>query len=100
MRSLSLIIISFFLFSCSDSKKEKAGFVDGVLEDFTKMPDSVIQKGFAILDTIQIKPVAEMVKELRQIPELQEIGVGDELLSFRLTNGPTMLIKLKEFSEV
>jgi hypothetical protein len=100
MRNLLLIIFSFFLLSCSDSKKEKSGFVDGILEDFSKMPDSVIQKGFAILDTIQLKPVDEMVKELRQIPELQEIGVGDELLSFRLKNGPTMLIKLKEFSSL
>ncbi len=88
------------MFSCNDSKKEKQGFVDGILEDFSKMPDSVIQKGFAILDTIQLKPVSELVKELRQIPELQEIGVGDELLSFRLKNGPTMLIKLKEFSSL
>ena len=98
MRNLFLIVVSLFLFSCSDSKKEKSGFVDGVLEDFSKMPDSVIQKGFAILDTIKLKPVYEMVKELQQIPELQEIGVGNELLSFRLKNGPTMLIKLKEFS--
>ncbi len=88
------------MFSCTDSKKEKDGFVDGILEDFSKMPDSVVQKGFAILDTIQLKPVDEMVKELRQIPELQEIGVGDELLSFRLKNGPTMLIKLKGFSSI
>ena len=100
MRNLLLIILSFFLFSCNDSKKEKDGFVDGILEDFSKMPDSVIQKGFAILDTMQLKPVDEMLKELQQIPELQEIGVGDELLSFRLKNGPTMLIKLKEFSSI
>ncbi len=98
MRNLFLIVISLFLFSCSENKKENAGFEKGVLEDFSKMPDSVIQKGFAILDTIQLKPVDEMVKELQQIPELQEIGVGNELLSFRLKNGPTMLIKLKEFS--
>ncbi len=98
MRLLYLFTIMLFLFSCNESQKEKTGAVDEVLEDFSKMPDSVILKGFAILDTIQLKPVAEMVKELRQIPELQEIGVGDELLSFRLKNGPTMLIKLKEFS--
>lgn len=98
MRLLFLFVVSLFLFSCNDSKKEKDGFVDGILEDFSKMPDSVIQKGFAILDTIKLKPVDEMLKELQQIPELQEIGVGDKLLSFRLKNGPTMLIKLKEFS--
>ena len=98
MRLLYLLTILLFLFSCNESKKEKTDTVDEVLEDFSKMPDSVILKGFAILDTIQLKPVTEMVKELRQIPELQEIGVGDELLSFRLKNGPTMLIKLKEFS--
>jgi len=74
--------------------------INGILEDFSKMPDSVIQKGFAILDTIQLKPIDELVKELRQLPELQEIGLGDELLSFRLKNGPTMLIKLKEFSSL
>ncbi|WP_166963982.1 hypothetical protein [Yeosuana marina] len=100
MRLLFLIVISFFLLSCNDSKKEKDVFVNGVLEDFSKMPDSVIQKGFAILDTIKLKPVDALVKELRKIPELQEIGVGDELLSFRLKNGPTMLIKLKEFSSI
>ncbi|MFH4965936.1 hypothetical protein V8G69_13120 [Gaetbulibacter sp. M235] len=100
MRLLFLIVISFFLLSCNDSKKEKDVFVNGVLEDFSKMPDSVIQKGFAILDTIKLKPVDALVKELRQIPELQEIGVGDKLLSFRLKNGPTMLIKLKEFSSL
>jgi len=100
MRLLFLFVVSFFLFSCNDSKKEKDGFVNGILEDFSKMPDTVIQKGFAILDTIQLKPVKELVKELQQIPELQEIGIGDELLSFRLKNGPTMLIKLKEFSSL
>ncbi|SEL64155.1 hypothetical protein SAMN04488008_104406 [Maribacter orientalis] len=100
MRNLFLIVISFVLFSCNDSKKEQASLLDSIIEDFSKMPDSVIQKGFAILDTIQLKPVSELVKELRQIPELQEIGVGDELLSFRLKNGPTMLIKLKEFSSL
>ncbi|GGW45539.1 hypothetical protein GCM10007383_32420 [Arenibacter certesii] len=64
------------------------------------MPDSVILKGFAILDTIQLKSVDELVKELQQIPGLKEIGVGNELLSFRLKGGPTMLIKLKEFSSL
>ncbi|CAH8284987.1 hypothetical protein EV196_101140 [Mariniflexile fucanivorans] len=100
MRNLFLFVVSLFLFSCNESKKEKDGFIDGILEDFSKMPDSVIQKGFAILDTIQLKPVEDLVKELQQIPDLQEIGVGDELLSFRLKNGPTMLIKLKEFSSI
>lgn len=98
MRLLFLIVVLCVLFSCNESKKDMASNVDEVLEDFSKMPDSVIQKGFAILDTIQLKPVEELVKELRQIPELQEIGVGDELLSFRLKNGPTMIVKLKEFS--
>ncbi|MEQ8216986.1 MAG: hypothetical protein RH981_02040 [Arenibacter sp.] len=98
MRLLSLFTLMFILFSCNESQKEKTAAVDEVLEDFSKMQDSVILKGFAILDTIPLKPVAEMVKELRQIPELQEIGIGEELLSFRLKNGPTMLIKLKEFS--
>ena len=100
MRKIIPILISFLLFSCYDSKKENPGNINGILEDFSKMPDSVIQKGFAILDTIQLKPVDNLVKELRQIPEIQEIGVGDELLSFRLKNGPTMLIKLKEFSSI
>jgi hypothetical protein len=100
MRHLILLLVSFFLFSCNDGKKDNSDIITGILEDFSKMPDSVIQKGFAILDTMQLKPVHEMVKELRQIPELQEIGVGDELLSFRLKNGPTMLIKLKEFSSL
>ncbi|APQ17573.1 hypothetical protein A9200_01265 [Maribacter hydrothermalis] len=88
------------MFSCNDGKKDNSGNINGILEDFSKMPDSVIQKGFTILDTIQLKPVDNLVKELRQIPEVQEIGVGDELLSFRLKNGPTMLIKLKEFSSI
>ncbi|MCM4168942.1 hypothetical protein KCTC52924_02643 [Arenibacter antarcticus] len=98
MRLLHLFSLLLVLFSCNESKKDKASATNEVLEDFSKMPDSVILKGFAILDTIQLKPVVQMVKELRQIPELQEIGVGDELLSFRLKNGPIMLLKLKEFS--
>ncbi|RAJ15888.1 hypothetical protein [Arenibacter echinorum] len=100
MRLLYLFSLLLVLFSCNESKKDKASAINEVLEDFSKMPDSVFLKGFAILDTIQLKPVTEMVKELRQIPELQEIGVGDELLSFRLKNGPTMLIRLKEFSSL
>ena len=60
MRNLLLIVISFFLLSCNDSKKENTGIINGVLEDFSKMPDSVIQKGFAILDTIQLKPMSEL----------------------------------------
>ena len=98
MRLLYLFPLLLVLFSCNESKKDKASALNEVLEDFSKMPDSVILKGFAILDTIQLKPIEELVKELRQIPELQEIGVGDELLSFRLKNGPIMLHKLKEFS--
>jgi|GEM_PF-2593672 len=98
MRFLYLFSLSLILLACNESNKDKASAINEVLDDFSKMPDSVILKGFSILDTIQLKPVAEMVKELRLIPELQEIGVGGELLSFRLKNGPTMLIKLKEFS--
>lgn len=100
MRFLSLILLALFLLSCNNNSKEKAGFVNGILEDFSKMPDSVIYKGFAILDTIKLKPVDELINELRRIPDLQEIGVGDELLSFRLKNGPVMLIKLKAFSSL
>ncbi|SHF85732.1 hypothetical protein SAMN03080594_108117 [Arenibacter palladensis] len=100
MRLLYLFSLLLVLFSCNESKKDKASATNEVLEDFSKMPDSVFLKGFAILDTVQLKPVTEMINELRQIPELQEIGVGDELLSFRLKNGPTMLIRLKEFSSL
>lgn len=86
MRLLYLFPLLLVLFSCNESKKDKASAINEVLEDFSKMPDSVFLKGFANLDTKQLKPVKEMINELRQIPELQEIGVGDELLSFSLKN--------------
>lgn len=62
MRLLYLFSLLLVLFSCNESKKDKASGINEVLEDFSKMPDSSILIGFVILVIIQPIPLEELVK--------------------------------------
>lgn len=92
MRILSLLTILLFLFSCNESQKEKAGAVDEVLEDFSKMPDSIFNAGFELLNSIDNESFHEVIELLRNNINVTEIGAGKNVISFRVQHGPLMVM--------
>jgi len=91
MRLLFLIIVTLLLFSCNENKKEKDGFVNGILEDFSKMPDSIFLAGFEYSENLSGKSYSEALTLLKSDTSVSEITNGDNTISFRIHEGPLML---------
>jgi hypothetical protein len=92
MRLLFLILISFLLFSCNDNKKENTDTSNEVLEDFSKMPDSIFLAGFEYSENLSGKSYIETLSLLKSDTGVSEIASGDNTISFRIHEGPLMLL--------
>ncbi|WP_419211519.1 hypothetical protein ACNR9Q_12320 [Maribacter sp. X9] len=96
MRLFLLLFTLFLLFSCNELKKENTRGTDEVLDDFSKMPDSIFMAGFKMLETLEETSFSKALALLQKEPNVTEIGVGDSLLSFRVSHGPMMLVPFGE----
>jgi len=92
MRLLCLFTILLVLFSCNESQKEKTGAVDEVLEDFSKMPDSIFIAGFDLLDKLDNISFPQTIELLSNNSNVTEIGTGENVISFRVQHGPLMVM--------
>lgn len=96
MRLLILFFISLILFSCNEQKKETTESTDEVLDDFSKMPDSIFMAGFKMLETLEETSFSKALALLQKENTVTELGVGDSLISFRVSHGPLMLMPFGE----
>jgi hypothetical protein len=96
MRLFLLLFTLFLLFSCNELKKENTRGTDEVLDDFSKMPDSIFMAGFKMLESLEETSFTKALAQLQKEPNVTEIGVGDSLLSFRVSHGPLMLVPFGE----
>ncbi|MDO6605714.1 hypothetical protein [Arenibacter palladensis] len=98
MRLLYLFPLLLVLFSCNESKKDKASAINEVLEDFSKMPDSIFNAGFELLNSIDNESFPEVMELLRNNINVTEIGAGENLISFRVQHGPLMVMSFGDSS--
>ena len=92
MRLLYLFPLLLVLFSCNESKKDKASAINEVLEDFSKMPDSIFLAGFDLLEKLDSKSFPETLELLSNNRNVTEIGSGENIISFRVQHGPLMVM--------
>lgn len=90
---VTIIASLLLLFSCQPKGKEKseAGNMPKELP-FSQMPDSIFMAGFKMLEALEETSFTKALTQLQKDATVTEIGVGDSLISFRVSNGPLMLM--------
>ncbi len=88
MKKISFLIFALpiLLFSCKEEKQQSVVPPPITKEGFTK--------SFEILNTIKGSNKDSILSFLQTNPEVMQITEGDQIITFRLKNGPNMIVEL------
>lgn len=94
---MTIIVILLFLASCRPKGKEVPEIGTKPQElAFSELSDSIFMAGFKMLEILEETSFSKALALLQKETTVTELGVGDSLISFRVSHGPLMLMPFGE----